>query len=372
MLETNIKNDGYMRTFLFFCGALLALPTLAYTQDTDTTHTWRTSFSGYIDAYYCFDFAQPQNNERAGFWYNHRRHNEFNVNHGIVKASVSSKNIRGNIALMIGTYSQYNLIGEQELIRNIYEGNVGVKLSKKANLWADAGIFASHIGFESAISKDCWTLLRSMLADNTPYYLSGVKTTYTSPSEKWILSAVVANGWQRIRRLPYNSMPSFGTQVQFLPTKKVTFNYSTYFGNEGTDSLKQMRFFNNFYAICTLSEKWGLIAGFDFGMQGNQQTKKTRFWNSSAVMLRYKLTSKGTFCARAEHYVDRDGVVIATGSPNGFQTLAYSLNFDYAPAENLLWRIEARGLSSKDNVLQLNNKPSKQNYVLATSMAVSF
>jgi hypothetical protein len=356
----------HLLTALFF-----VLPTLAYTQS-DTTQKWKTAFSGYIDAYYCYDFAEPADNERASFWYNHKRHNEFNVNHGIIKANVSSEKVRGNIALMIGTYSQYNLIGEQELIRNIYEGNIGMKLSKKANWWVDAGIFASHIGFESAISKDCWTLTRSMLADNTPYYLSGVKTTYTSNNEKWILSAVICNGWQRIRRLPHNSMPSFGTQVQFLPNKKLTINYSTYVGNEGADSLKRMRLFHNLYAICNLSDKWGLIAGFDLGMQGNEFTKKTAFWNASCVMLRYKLTSKTTICARGEHYIDQAGIFIPTQVSKGFQTLAYSLNFDYSPTENLLWRIEARGLRSQDEVLVLRNNPSKQNYLLTTSMAVSF
>lgn len=359
-----------MKKHLFL--VLVCLVGKAFGQDADSTKRWQTKFSGYIDAYYAYDFAEPSNNERAGFWYNHKRHNEFNVNHGIVKASVTSEKVRGNIALMIGTYSQYNLIGEQELIRNIYEGNVGVKLSKKANFWLDAGIFASHIGFESAISKDCWTLLRSMLADNTPYYLSGAKTTYTSANDKWVLSAIVCNGWQRIRRLPANSMPSFGTQIQYLPTKNITINYSTYLGNEGADSLKRMRFFQNFYAICNLSEKWGLIAGFDIGMQGNQQTSKTSFWHSACLMLRHKFTSKLTLCGRGEYYVDKMGVVIPTATANGFQTLAYSLNLDYAPAENLLLRVEARGLSSKDEVLSLQNRPSRQNYVLATSMAVSF
>jgi hypothetical protein len=345
---------------------------LVWAQNTDSTQKWKATFSGYIDAYYCFDFAQPQNNERAGFWYNHKRHNEFNVNHGIIKTNVTSERVRGNIALMIGTYSQYNLIGEQELIRNIYEGNVGIKVSKKANFWVDAGIFASHIGFESAISKDCWTLTRSILADNTPYYLAGVKTTYTSNNSKWILSGLVVNGWQRIKKLPANSMPSFGTQVQFIPNSKVTLNSSTYFGNEGADSLKQMRFFHNFYGIFSLSDKWGLIAGFDFGVQGNQQTKENRTWTSSAVMLRYQMSQKWKICARGEHYFDKKGVIIPTTNPNNFRAFSYSLNLDYAPTDNMLWRVEARGLNSQDEILVMNNAPAKQNYVLTTSMAVSF
>jgi len=361
-----------MNKCLFICLLAYSLPAIATAQSTDTTHTWHTTFSGYIDAYYCFDFAQPKNNERAPYWYNHRRHNEFNVNHGIIKAAVTSNKVRGNIALMIGTYSQYNLINEQELIRNIYEGNVGFKLSKKANLWIDAGILSSHIGFESAISKDCWTLLRSILADNTPYYMAGIKTTYTSPNTKWILTGLISNGWQRIKKIQDNSMPSFGTQIQYIPNSKITLNSSTYFGNEGADSLKQMRFFHNFYAICNLTSKWGVIAGFDIGRQGNQATKQTRTWNAAAFMLRYKINPKITICGRGEYYIDKKGVFISTNTPNGFQTFGYSLNLDYAPAENLLLRIEGRGFRSREEALVLNRKASKQNYVAATSMAISF
>jgi hypothetical protein len=50
---------------------------------------------------------------------------------------------------MVGTYPQYNLASEQPLLKNIYEANIGVKISKKHNLWIDMGIMPSHIGFES-------------------------------------------------------------------------------------------------------------------------------------------------------------------------------------------------------------------------------
>jgi hypothetical protein len=115
-----------------------------------------------------------------------------------------------------------------------------------------------------------------------------------------------------------------------------------------------------------------LIAGFDLGMQGNPTTDQTDIWHAAAVMLRYRFTPKATLCARGEYYADPSQVVIQTGAPHGFQTIGYSLNFDYAPAENLLWRIEARGLHSQDEVLRLHDAPSRQNFVIATSMAVSF
>ena len=38
--------------------------------------------------------------------------------------------------------------------------NAGYKLSAKKAWWLDIGVLPSHIGFESAVGKDNWTLTR--------------------------------------------------------------------------------------------------------------------------------------------------------------------------------------------------------------------
>jgi len=125
----------------------------------------------------------------------------------------------------------------------------------------------SHIGFESAIGRDCWNLTRSMLADNSPYYESGIKLGYTSKNEKLYLAALYLNGWQRIQRMPGNQTPSFGTQLTYKPISKILLNWSTYAGNEQPDSLMAWRYFNNIYGQFQITQKFGIIAGFDLGLQ---------------------------------------------------------------------------------------------------------
>ena len=88
--------------------------------------------------------------------------------------------------------------------------------------------------------------------------------------------------------------------------------------------------------------------------------------------MQFKPTSKVRIAARAEYYTDEKGVIIATGTQNGFQTMGYSLNLDYAVSDNVLWRIEGRGLNSKDEIFTMDNKPSEQNYFFTTSIAISF
>ena len=207
------------------------------------------TFSGYMETYYSYDFGEPDNHVRPGFFYSHNKHNEVNLNLGLAKVNYSQDNVRGNFALMAGTYGEYNLATEQGLLKNVYEANVGVKIAKNQNLWIDAGVMPSHIGFESAIGKDCMTLTRSILADNSPYYEAGVKIGYTSKSEKWYLAAMYLNGWQRIQKVEGNQTPAFGTQITFKPSSLIALNWSTYIGNEQPDNDRKWRYFNNFYAL---------------------------------------------------------------------------------------------------------------------------
>ena len=76
------------------------------------------TFSGYVDIYYSYDLAQPDNHTRPGFFYSYNKSNEVNLNLGMAKVNYSTENIRANMAVMAGTYPQYNLSAEQDLLKN--------------------------------------------------------------------------------------------------------------------------------------------------------------------------------------------------------------------------------------------------------------
>ena len=331
------------RHFLF---SAMGLCLSASAQQLDSAIT----LSAYAEAYYSFDMAQPDDHLRPGFFYSFNRHNEVNLNLGMIKLAYAKKNVRGNFALMAGTYAQYNLAAEPELLRSVFEANAGVKLSRTKNLWFDAGIMPSHIGFESAIGKDCWNLTRSILADNTPYYEAGARVSYTSNNGKWYASGMLLNGWQRIARVDGNNTPAIGTQLTYKPSGNTTLNWSTFVGNDKPDTVSQMRIFNNLYAQLQITDRFGVIVGCDIGIEQAASGDSSSTWITPILIPRYKLGEKSYLAARLEYYQDEQGVIIATGTPNGFQTLGYSLNFDHWVSPNVLWRIEARSLSSKDKI----------------------
>ncbi|WP_447636969.1 porin [Flavobacterium microcysteis] len=354
--------------------AFIAMVSLAQAQtDTATTPESPLKITGYAEIYYLYDFGAPENNIRPGFVYSHNRHNEVSLNLGFVKANYEKGNVRANLAIMAGTYGNANLATEEGIMKNIYEANAGVKLSKTKNLWIDAGIFASHIGFESAISKDCWALTRSIQADNSPYYESGAKLSYTTDNGKWFVSGLVLNGWQRIKRVDGNKTLAFGHQLTYKPNTSILLNSSSFIGNDKPDIDKRMRYFHNLYGVFQLNEKWGLTAGFDIGAEQKEKGSDSyNSWYSPVVIAKYKVSDKVNIAARGEYYADKNGVIIATDTPNGFKTFGYSVNFDYNIYDNVVWRIEARNLSSKDEIFVENGNPTKQNFAATTSLAISF
>jgi len=329
--------------------------------------------SGYIEAYYCYDFANPKNHVRPNFLYSFNKHNEVNINLGFIQASYNRDGVRANFAIMSGTYAEYNLSSEHPIFQHLLEGTIGFKLLKNKNLWVDVGVMPSHIGFESAIGKNCWNLTRGILAENSPYYESGVKLGYTSSNEKLYFAALYLNGWQHIQRLPDNQTPAFGTQLTLKPNSRVTFNWSTFVGNEFPDSVRKWRYFHNFYGIFQLSPKFGLIAGFDIGWQQKLKNGNSyNVWYTPNLIARYFITNKLIVAARGEYYNDANGVIIYTGTTHGFQTYGYSLNVDYLIRDNIMWRIEGRTLTSEDTIFTLDGKSSNQNYFITTSLAISF
>ena len=348
--------------------AALTTGTIAYGQEET-----KIKVTGYLETYFGYDFNKPTDNNRPGFIYSHNRHNEINLNLGFIKGSYENGNIRANLAVMAGTYANANLAAESGVLKNIFEANAGIKLSKSANLWLDAGIFSSHIGFESAIAKDCWVLTRNISSENTPYYESGAKITYGTNDGKCTATALYLNGWQRMTRQNGNSQPAGGLQLTWKPSPQITVNYSNYLGTEGADSVRVQRFYHNVYGIFQLTNKFGVTLGFDYGTQkkakGSDDNNEVL---SPIAIAQYRINPKFAVAGRVEYYEDRNGVFISTGTPNGFKTTGYSLNLDYAPISNAVLRLEGKVYDSKDKIFTRDLSTVTHNAALTASIAVSF
>ena len=329
-----------------------------------TAQTPELKLSGFVDAFYSYDTNTPNTSKRQEFLFNHNRHNEFNLNLALLKVSIEESKYRANVALQAGTYPLDNYPSGYE---NLHEANAGVSLNADNSLWLDAGIFSSHLGFESAISMDNYTLTRSLAAESSPYFLTGAKLTYT-PSLELEMALVVSNGWQTIEKTDPNTKPAIGTQLLYTPNNTIRLNWSTFIG-EADELQRRLRLFNNIYGEFMASEKLSLIAGFDIGaLEHLHGSNSYDIWHISSLLAKYSFTQEYAMGARLEYVSDKDGAVIA-GNGFGMNTFGASTNFDYLLQNNVALRSELRWLQDKNAAYK---EYAKENLALTASLAIKF
>ncbi|MGP1716777.1 MAG: porin [Methylophilus sp.] len=361
----------------FSHGGLLAISLLAndcLSEDLQNLSEPRFKASGYLESYYSKDFNQPSVQKRPPFIYSYNQDDSLQVNLALVKADITASHFRAHLGVASGTYMKANYAAENRTLQHLYEANVGIKLSDQHDIWLDVGLMPAHIGFESAIGAENWTLTRSMMADNSPYFETGAKLSYTSADGKWYVSGLLLNGWQRVHRPDGNSTPSLGHQITYRPNDRLTINSSSFIGNDKSDADRQMRYFHNLFAQVQLDDHWSMLAGFDIGAEQRLDDKgRYNVWYTPNLILRYRYSDQLSMAARAEYYQDKQGVIVSTDTPNGFKTQGYSVNMDYQLYPSILLRAELRQFVSKDRIFQKDdNDFSSRSLLATTALAISF
>jgi hypothetical protein len=356
----------------FALSLLLACPFASAQDSTAVSQPKPLTISAYAEVYLAHDFDKPANGRRPDFLYNFDRHGRPSLNLGYAKASYTKGAVRANLALAAGTYMESNYAAEPDILGHLLEANLGVRLDRNGRWWLDAGVMPSHIGFEFAVGKDDWTLTRSLVAENSPYFETGVRLGYTTETGDWQFAVLALNGWQRIHFRDGYTGVSIGTQATYKPSDKVTLNHSAFFGTDTPDTARLFRQYHNIYGIFQLDPKLGLIAGVDIGWQQRSPNGKgMNAWASPVAILRYSPKEKWAMAFRAEYYGDPDGVIVATGTPNGFRTRGMSLNVDYKPIRKMMLRVEGRLLRSRDAIFMKDGQAKNSNASIAVSVAVS-
>jgi hypothetical protein len=364
-----------MKHFSILSLLLISSTTFAY--EPKLKITW----GGFVDTQYAFDFNSPANGDRA-YSTQPARTNEFNLNMGFIDVNINSDLLRGRFALQAGTSVQSNYAGEPsrgefsgpDLARHIQEARIGYKISDKT--WIDAGIFFAHVGAESWISRDNLTLTRSLVADFSPYYLSGVKLTH-SLSDALTLQLLVTNGWQNISE--NNTDKNLGTGLEYS-SKNFSIAYNTLIGHEVSPDLNatprdgEFRHFHNFILRSKNTEFFDWIAQFDIGFQQKPSSSDYSSWLGGSLMGRYKIGENQKVSLRVEHFNDPDQVILVSlNQPESFNVFGGSIGFDQTLTNNLLWRTEFRYLVADEEIFPKNSSEfSKDNLTAVASLALTF
>lgn len=328
----------------------------------------KLTIGGYLESYYSYDFGRPRYS-KPRFYLNHNKHNEIAINLALLKVNYNSEKFRANLGLMTGTYSEKNYTYRDEKYNNIYELNAGIKLFSSKNIWLDVGIFPSHLGLESAIGIESWTLTRSIQAEASPYYEAGARVSYTSQDNKLYLSVLVLNGWQQINKNS-NYPLSFGHQLTYKPTDKVLLNSSSFIGNSN-GYYHQIRYFHNLHTQIQWNKHLATTLGFDVGTDRVFRINDInyyQFWYSPIFMVRYSKNDKDYFAFRAEQFNDFGNRVLISDNGEPYYFTGYSINYDHKFNQFGTFRIEAKKLQSDRNVFINKTNYSNSNFAITTAL----
>jgi hypothetical protein len=338
------------RTGFITAGLLLSSPAYADPGDFIT-------YSAYADAYFAHDFNHLPTRYRP---YTTQPYytDEPALNLGYVDARIDSDTYRGRLAMQYGSSVIANYADEsKEFFRYFQEAYAGLKLSER--LTVDAGIFFSHIGMESWISRDDWNLTRSLIAENSPYYQSGVRAQYTA-SESLSAQVLLLRGWQNIS----NDQPlALGTQVAWKATSSTSLYHNLFVGNEHGE-----RIFNDFIIKHRLTQSFGIDAAYDLGIQ-QRRDEDTALWQGWSILPHYAINPRVAVAGRVEYYSDPHQVIVKSLSGQRFNATGLSANIDYKITPTLTWRNEYRVLLSTQEVFPRHEGFSQSDSVVTTSIA---
>jgi len=319
----------------------------------------KVTYGAFIDGYIAHDFNHLPGRYRA-YTTQPYYSDEAAVNLGLAEAAWDSTDYQGRVALQYGSSVIANYAQEPHLWwRYVQEAYAGLKISSDLSL--DAGVFFSHLGGESWISRDNLTLTRSMIAENSPYYESGVRARY-SFSEVSHGELYIVRGWQNISDV---QDPAIGTRFTRRFNDGVSLSHSSFVGNKNG-----LRVFNASSISYSWSERMKIAGEYHVGVQ-ERRADTTAWWQGWAVTMGFAQNSKLSWAIRAEHYSDPHQVLVTTLSGDDFRQFGVSLNLDWTIAPGLVWRNEYRSFMSSADVFPRRNQFSSYDQFVVSSLQYS-
>lgn len=324
----------------------------------------------YVDSYFNYNFANPQDNTQT-ISSTMGRHNEFTLNLASIGIETNYKNIIGRIWVQTGQMLEIvqkldGSVGRgrntsTENLRFIREAAAGYHFNKWYGINVEAGIFMSYIGLESYMLQENWSYQRSMVCDFTPFYFSGARIqahpTKNFKTELWLM-----NGWQTYNK--WNSSLGIGSSNYYRPTENLQLVANFYYGkdNRNIDRIRfhhdnsiVARYFKNknskgiSQAAFSLNTHYGFQSGA--GISSSDQymagtSLSNRIWfnqNKLALTLRGDvITNPGTYLAFSPSNVANNDFndAMANDPKQQLNIGQFTTTFDIMPNDFVTFRVE--------------------------------
>lgn len=272
-------------------------------------------YSAYVDLAYLLDFNFPENHR----WRSRTtssRFNEFAPNMGFINIRKdATTDSRWGMELGVqGGYDSKDFaflqnepkVDGADTLRHVQRANVSYLAPLGNGLTIQAGLFNSLVGYESLYAKDNANYTRSWIADNTPYMMFGINAKYPV-NDQVTVAGFIINGYYHLSHP--NDQPSYGAQVAYKPTGRLTVTETLY---AGPDQSKTSFEFWRFYLNSIVEWKTNdlvLALSYDIGTESiaNQPGAPRTFVMGGNFVGRWQIHGPWAVALRPEFYWDRNG-----------------------------------------------------------------
>jgi hypothetical protein len=299
-----------------------------------------TELSGFVDAYYGYNFNKP-GTRKAGV------ERSFDVQHNSFSLSMAelalekkpTSDSRAGFRLDLD-YGQTQTIvnaaepGDKSVLQNLGQAYLSYLVAAGSGLQIDFGKFVTPLGNEVIKAKDDWNYSRSLLFTLAiPFYHMGVRATY-NVNDKFSLAGYVVNGWNNV--VDNNTAKTVAVAATLKPSSALTIVENYIGGPEQTNDNQDWRHVSDTVVTYTLTPKVSLAGNYDFGR--DKQSGATVKWQGVAGYVRLQPTAWFALSPRAEYYNDSEGFTSGMAQKIKEVTVTGELK----SKEGMLFRLEYR------------------------------
>lgn len=303
-----------------------------------------TSVTGFVDAYYGYNFNQP-NNRTTSFRAFDAPNNQFSLNmiELIFDKAPDAQGSRLGYHLSFGYGNAMNAVNSTDpggvgFAQYLKEGYLSYLAPVGKGLQIDAGKFVTPHGEEVIESKDNWNYSRGILFTYAiPFYHFGLRAKYAF-NDKFALTGYLVNGWNSI--VDNNTGKTGGVTLSWNPSKKVSIVQNYMAGPEMLNTNKHPRQLSDTVVTISPTSKLSLVVNYDYG-RGDMPVGFLNpvYWTGVAGYIHYAFNDSWAWTTRYEYYDDHDGFTLAT-VPSHISEVTGTL--EKKIHKNLITRLEYR------------------------------
>jgi len=307
----------------FVTATLMAAISPSFAQETEQKEEPKstTTFSGFADVYYRYDFNKNTANNRTSFT---NSHNSFELGMASLRVDHTMGKVSMTADLGFGPRAKefsYNDNGITQAIKQLY-----ISYAPKDWLKLTMGSWATHVGYELVDAPANRNYSMSYMFSWGPFFHTGVKADITAGKSGFMVG--VANPTD-YKFAPPDSKKYFLAQYSFAASD----NYKLYLnfvgGTRPSDSAKTSQF--DFVGTGKLSDKFSIGVNATYAINKFQVDNKygdSKNWYGAAVYLNLDPSANFGITLRSEYFSDKDQLVAMALAPVGASVFANTLSFN--------------------------------------------